>query len=40
MSKIANIAPAGEIPLSITRSKSGTVEITSARKNATICYTV
>ena len=40
LSKIANIAPAGEIPLSITRSKSGTVEITSARKNATICYTV
>ncbi|MDE6451526.1 MAG: discoidin domain-containing protein [Odoribacter sp.] len=40
LTAIANVAPAGEIPLSVIRNGSGIVEINSARKNATICYSV
>lgn len=36
----ANVAPAGEIPLSITRNGAGVVEISSLRKDATILYTI
>lgn len=36
----ANVAPAGDIPLSITRSNAGEVEISSSRKDAVICYTL
>lgn len=40
LSATANVAPAGEIPVSITRNRAGVVEISSKDKNATICYTV
>lgn len=40
LSTIANVAPAGELPLSITRNGAGVVEISSMRKDATICYTI
>ena len=36
----ANVSPAGEIPLSITRDRAGKVELISAKKNAVICYTL
>lgn len=35
-----NVAPAGEIPIAITRNTVGVVELSSARANATICYTI
>lgn len=35
----ANVAPAGEMPISITRSRSGAVEILSPKKED-ICYTI
>ncbi|WP_294477180.1 glycoside hydrolase family 2 TIM barrel-domain containing protein [uncultured Bacteroides sp.] len=40
LAAIANVAPAGEMPLSITRDGAGKVEITSAKKDAVICYTI
>lgn len=40
LSTIANVAPAGEIPLAITRSRSGVVELSSSKKDAVICYTI
>lgn len=36
----ANVAPAGEMPLSITRNRAGAVSITSPKAGAVICYTV
>lgn len=35
---IANVAPAGEIPLSIIRNRNGVVELTSTRENAVMYY--
>ena len=35
----ANVAPAGEMPLTIMRNRAGSVELSSARKDAVICYT-
>ena len=40
LSTAAQIAPAGEIPLSINRDRRGMVEITSINKDAVICYAV
>lgn len=40
LAAIANVAPAGDMPLSITRSNTGVVSVTSLKKDATICYTV
>ena len=40
LATIANVAPAGEIPLSVTRNQAGVVELSSSRENATICYTI
>lgn len=40
LTTIANVAPSGEIPLSITRNRSGVVELSSAKQGAEICYTV
>ena len=37
---VANVAPAGDIPLSITRTPAGMVELTSAKKDAVFCYTI
>ena len=39
LTKTAAVRSAGEMPIAITRSKSGLVKLTSARKNAVICYT-
>lgn len=36
----ANVAPAGEIPLSIIRNRAGAVELSSSREGAVICYTI
>ena len=36
---MANVAPAGEMPLTIMRNRAGSVELSSARKDAVICYT-
>lgn len=36
----ANVSPAGEMPLSITRNNGGVVEMSSMRKDAMICYTI
>lgn len=35
-----NVAPAGEIPLTVTRNKAGVVELSSSKSDAVICYTV
>lgn len=40
LATIANVAPAGDIPLSITRTPAGMVELTSAKKDAVFCYTI
>lgn len=40
LTTIANVAPSGEIPLSITRNRSGVVELSSAKQGAEICYTI
>ncbi|MDE7373922.1 MAG: discoidin domain-containing protein, partial [Odoribacter sp.] len=40
LTRIANVAPSGEIPLSITRNGAGLVSISSARQGATIRYTI
>ena len=40
LAAIANVAPDGEMPLSITRNKAGVAEITSRKKDAEICYTI
>ena len=40
LTRIANVAPSGEIPLSITRNSAGMVSISSARQGATIRYTI
>lgn len=40
LSAIANVAPSGDIPLAIIRNSAGSVELTSARKDAVICYTI
>lgn len=40
LSAIANVSPAGDIPLAITRNAAGVVELSSARKDAVICYTI
>lgn len=36
----ANVAPAGEVPLSITRNRAGAVSVSSQKKDAVILYTV
>ena len=40
LSVVANVAPAGDLPLSITRTPAGMVELTSARKDAVFCYSI
>ena len=40
LSAVAGVSPAGEVPLSVTRDKSGTVTISSAKGNAEICYAI
>ena len=40
LSAEANVTPAGDIPLSITRNRAGMVELSSAQKDAVYCYTV
>ncbi len=40
LAAIANVKPAGEVPLSILRNGSGAVEFSFVRKDAVICYTV
>lgn len=40
LTAIANVAPAGEIPLSIIRDRAGRVELRSARKDAVILYSL
>ena len=40
LSVVANVAPAGDLPLSITRTPVGMVELTSAKKDAVICYSI
>lgn len=39
LDKTADVAPAGSVPLSITRNRAGEVSITSSKENAVICYT-
>ena len=36
----ANVAPAGAMPISITRNRAGVVEIASMQEDSEICYTV
>lgn len=36
----ANVAPAGEIPLAVTRNRVGMVEISSEKVDAPICFTI
>lgn len=36
----ANVSPSGELPLSVTRSRAGEVEISSVRKDGVILYTI
>lgn len=36
----ANVAPAGAVPISITRNRAGIVELSSTKESAVICYTI
>lgn len=40
LSELANVAPSGDLPIAITRSRSGNVEITSLDSSATILYKI
>ena len=40
LTTIANVAVAGEMPLTIMRNRAGAVELSSARKGAVICYAI
>ena len=40
LSATANVAPAGDVPLSMMRNRAGLVEIASPREGAVICYTL
>lgn len=40
LSAAAQVSPAGDIPFSITRSRTGMVELSSIDKEAVICYTI
>ena len=40
LAAVANVAPAGDIPLSITRTPAGMVGLTSAKKDVVFCYTI
>ena len=40
LSAAAQVSPAGEIPLSISRERSGIVSLSSNQKDATICYSI
>lgn len=40
LSALANVTPAGEIPLSITRDRAGMVEVSSAKEDAVILYSL
>lgn len=40
LSAVAQVAPSGEVPLSITRTRAGKIEISSIRKDATLFYTI
>ena len=40
LAETANVAPAGAMPLAISRSRAGVVEVTSAKPNAEIMYTI
>ncbi len=40
LDKIANVAPSGEVPIAITRSRNGAVKIASAKKDAKLVYSV
>lgn len=40
LSAAAQVAPGGEIPFSITRSRTGMVEVSSIDKEAVFCYTI
>lgn len=40
LASVANVSGAGEIPLTVTRSRAGQVELSSKKKNVTICYTI
>lgn len=40
LTAVANVAPAGETPLAITRDRAGKVEIITAQKDAEIYYTI
>lgn len=40
LSSVAGVAPDGDIPLSVTRTSAGMVELTSAKKEAVLCYTI
>ena len=40
LSVTGNVAPSGEIPLTVTRNQAGAIELSSIRKGAVICYTL
>ncbi|WP_289006902.1 glycoside hydrolase family 2 TIM barrel-domain containing protein [Parabacteroides sp.] len=40
LSAVAQVSAAGDIPFSITRSRTGLVELSSIDKDAVICYTI
>lgn len=40
LAETCNVAAAGELPLAITRTPAGLVELTSAKPGANICYTI
>lgn len=40
LSEIAQVTPGGEVPLAVTRTRAGNVEISSIRKDAMIFYTI
>lgn len=40
LSSVAGVAPDGDIPLSVTRTSAGMVELASAKKEAVLCYTI
>ncbi len=40
LAKIANVAPSGDVPVSITRNRAGAVTISSTKEGAMMCYSI
>lgn len=40
LARLAKVEPAGQVPISITRSRNGVVTVSSSKKDAVLCYSL